>query len=511
MNALRQFPDAENRPFCVSKGFGFLLLLIANDLILREPESFILSLGVFGFDLDSVRFVLNVAFISGLMVFGALAVIRGANPSRRTLLSVQAASGAVAVACTAACARGGGALLSIEASVAVLLVAFAAYGVFASAGLLFWVLALGEMRTESAWFHIVSALFVSSFAYAFFLFAAEVLPACLLHGAVYAASFAMNCATSLSAGTVDGGSVRREGAMQDVGSANDAGATGDASTGNENLEGESESWERGLVAAVRQDYKAVLCITGLNFVLTASRTSLAGVDAGLINVLCASGIAIASTILYLLSFRSKRGLGIEPVYQVSFPVIALAFLVLPFLGVAARGLFMVFATAVGTAGSTALFLLAFRARSRSVPLAGAYGLYSGFMHIFLLAGLMLSLGDLQQASSATYAVIASLIVYLMFIVLFVSRRRSETRDFKATVVFFADRGSFHDACQGKAGEYGLSKREAEVMELLILGKGVDSIAQELCISANTVRTHTKNIYKKLKVHSRAELVELVSQ
>ena len=37
-----------------------------------------------------------------------------------------------------------------------------------------------------------------------------------------------------------------------------------------------------------------------------------------------------------------------------------------------------------------------------------------------------------------------------------------------------------------------------------------SIAEELFISENTVRTHCKHIYSKLDIHSRQELSDLVS-
>lgn len=57
--------------------------------------------------------------------------------------------------------------------------------------------------------------------------------------------------------------------------------------------------------------------------------------------------------------------------------------------------------------------------------------------------------------------------------------------------------------------FGLSARETEVMELIARGRSVASIAEELFISENTVRTHSKHIYTKLDIHSRQELGELL--
>jgi two-component system, NarL family, response regulator LiaR len=52
----------------------------------------------------------------------------------------------------------------------------------------------------------------------------------------------------------------------------------------------------------------------------------------------------------------------------------------------------------------------------------------------------------------------------------------------------------------------LSSREREVLQVMMAGRQGRQIATELHISADTVRTHTQNIYAKLDVHSRLEAV-----
>jgi len=54
-------------------------------------------------------------------------------------------------------------------------------------------------------------------------------------------------------------------------------------------------------------------------------------------------------------------------------------------------------------------------------------------------------------------------------------------------------------------EYDLTRREKEILELLIDGKSYKIIADICNISMHTLFTHTRNIYNKLNIHSRAEI------
>jgi len=54
--------------------------------------------------------------------------------------------------------------------------------------------------------------------------------------------------------------------------------------------------------------------------------------------------------------------------------------------------------------------------------------------------------------------------------------------------------------------YGLTARETDVLTSLSKGNSYKLIASEFGISIDTVRTHIKNVYEKLQVHSQAEAV-----
>jgi DNA-binding NarL/FixJ family response regulator len=57
----------------------------------------------------------------------------------------------------------------------------------------------------------------------------------------------------------------------------------------------------------------------------------------------------------------------------------------------------------------------------------------------------------------------------------------------------------------------LTPREWEVADLLSRGLTVEAIADELVLSVETIRTHVKNAYRKLDVHSRDDLVEAIAE
>ena len=56
-------------------------------------------------------------------------------------------------------------------------------------------------------------------------------------------------------------------------------------------------------------------------------------------------------------------------------------------------------------------------------------------------------------------------------------------------------------------EYNLTTREIEVLEQLSKGLKYNAIADNLFLSAGTVRKHVENIYTKLQVHNKLEAIQ----
>lgn len=143
----------------------------------------------------------------------------------------------------------------------------------------------------------------------------------------------------------------------------------------------------------------------------------------------------------------------------------------------------------------------------------------------LCAGYALSIFSFlvpQAVSEAFDAPLSSLPVFwtAAFVVIAASLLLVRERDFSTARVFAelcspAKPVSAYDAmeetCEGIARDYGLSKRESDVLRYLSAGRTRAYIAETLFISESTVASHCKHIYQKLGVHSKHELMDFVDR
>jgi len=76
--------------------------------------------------------------------------------------------------------------------------------------------------------------------------------------------------------------------------------------------------------------------------------------------------------------------------------------------------------------------------------------------------------------------------------------------YAATPTSAEDRQAFERFCE----TYGLTSREANILELILRGKSNAEMEKELFISIHTVKNHITNIHSKLGVRSRWQLISL---
>ncbi|HZN55084.1 MAG TPA: response regulator transcription factor [Candidatus Polarisedimenticolaceae bacterium] len=68
------------------------------------------------------------------------------------------------------------------------------------------------------------------------------------------------------------------------------------------------------------------------------------------------------------------------------------------------------------------------------------------------------------------------------------------------------RSSAPAASPDAPGSWNLSARETEVLRSLMDGRSYKQIADTLCVSIDTVRTHLRHVYRKMQVHSAGEAI-----
>ena len=69
---------------------------------------------------------------------------------------------------------------------------------------------------------------------------------------------------------------------------------------------------------------------------------------------------------------------------------------------------------------------------------------------------------------------------------------------------------YRERCEKLALTYNLSVREKEIMSEFGRGRSSSYIAEKCFLSQNTVKTYLRRIYQKLNIHSKQELLDLIS-
>lgn len=143
-------------------------------------------------------------------------------------------------------------------------------------------------------------------------------------------------------------------------------------------------------------------------------------------------------------------------------------------------------------------------RSRWVILSlGVAALFAGRFVGDLCGEAVARLGGAANSEAITmYALAAILALTLLILLPFHGERGAKAE---------SNPRFFESAVQSAASEFGLTPREAEVLELLAQGRTQAIIADRLCISTGTAHAHINRIYRKMEVHSQQELLDLMEE
>lgn len=290
-------------------------------------------------------------------------------------------------------------------------------------------------------------------------------------------------------------------------------------------------------ATVKDLWKPVFCTCAIGFVwqlvaglfsVSADASSAAGIG----------GLALGAAAVLLIELFSERGFEVLRVYQVLFPLVAGVFMLPSLLGVQ----FAPLVVGMLLFGFEILNLLlivtcAVYSSERNAPAVQVYALCVGPTLAAMFAGDVLGrqLNPIIAYDFALAVNVLFLCVYALSLVLFLVSFRRPGAAAAAAVAAPApaapppapapastsapapapssapdlDPAALLDAridALGLADPF--SKREREVVALVLRGNNVPAIARKLYISENTTRDHMKSIYRKAAVHSRQELIDL---
>jgi DNA-binding CsgD family transcriptional regulator len=200
-------------------------------------------------------------------------------------------------------------------------------------------------------------------------------------------------------------------------------------------------------------------------------------------------------------------------YQIALPLMAAGFLFLPL-----HDPFNIIGTAVHQFGYQYFYIVLWAlwpvlARRGDVPGAWVvcWGLLSIQMGQFIgsifsaqLLGFISSNFDLAMVSSCAIFVILLISLFALG-----TTSTSTGWGFLKPIEETDQTTPFERTCMQTVQASGLSPRETEVFFLLAKGRNRAHISEELFVSDETVKTHIKNIYRKIGVHSQQELIDTI--
>ena len=267
-----------------------------------------------------------------------------------------------------------------------------------------------------------------------------------------------------------------------------------------------------------------------------------------INIFSMSALLAVVAVFYGAWRRRTIHVELMSVFRVLFPIAATCLIVLPFAG----GEF----TTVGSGVTYACFMLACVlmmmhcgqiSRDSGINPVFIFAFYGTITYFMQMCGYLVGYASGSAAALGVeqLSFVALVALYVMLLIALVGRKvgklhtnrleflmltpKAPQKETSAEITVtqavrsrdvaapagaapgpqLADRVS--KRCKRLSELYGLSSREAEVMELLVRGYSGPAIAEMLFISENTMRTHSKRIYAKLDIHKKQELLVLIDQ
>lgn len=265
-----------------------------------------------------------------------------------------------------------------------------------------------------------------------------------------------------------------------------------------------QSWQR-FAPFFKENWTAILIIASMGFVWGLFYAlALVVSDNTFLGNLFSFGRIISGLLaaLYIARFRSYPSMDI--LSKIALPICVTVVLLMPLIEhyyffVLAEMFYVVF----GLSSIVLMLSCNDAARTRAIHPAiiycGVLGPFYLVQMLGYLAGPIICPDMASLLGTTQRLVVALLIVYGLSVLGFIhafrkkkSKNTSPAQDLDSSLV----------------ERFSLTERELDIVRLLLKGRSVSFISEDLSISENTVRFHMKNIYLKAGVHSKQELIDL---
>lgn len=261
-----------------------------------------------------------------------------------------------------------------------------------------------------------------------------------------------------------------------------------------------------------------VCALGLAFNVFREVTFAQVGGTSVVNAISMLGLILGTGVLLgiLIAFKAKVP-EVSGIYPLATLVVAACMIPFPFVP-AAYCLPFVFVISVFYLLVETLFKGAMAQYARTSGESALATFAFGFGVEFAVMAAGSYMGAIPRGESGENQVmyviaLALLCMYLLVVPLVSAHRKRKERVAgevqERIVIRSVDADELQLRCEQIAAQSGITQSELSVMVHLAAGQTVAAISRELSLSENTIRSHSKAIYRKLDVHSKQELIDLV--
>ncbi len=206
----------------------------------------------------------------------------------------------------------------------------------------------------------------------------------------------------------------------------------------------------------------------------------------------------------------------DTIYQLAFPFITVGFMLLP-ATFDLSGQVRAFCYDAGYSMLSMFIMLIMSNITYRFGISAVWlnGIERGVRYVVEVLGWLTGYTLVRSASPQTtqaVVLIITIILSIVFIAVFHSERNLSARwGIRLEDIDDQRKKERELTVSDLSKKRGLTPREEEVFQLVMRGDSIQRISEELFVSQGTVKAHINHIYRKLGIHSRQEMLDLVEK